>query len=288
MKNWVGKWLMFVSFGHTIVGLMLFDQVYKAMYLEGVLNSVIDERTAAASWFLLFGFLLFMFALLVDVIEREKAMYLPKKVGVLLFTLTSIGVVLMPLSGFWLVYPAAFFIIFNKRSSNVRAMWKVKSIKVPTDDYLARHRAQGAFRDALIAPLTKGKMTPYEIYLQIFSYLPSWVNGLMSMRNVLVKKLGFDVATEIYDQKKSTDIQIGDKVGFMNIILLTDHEIVGMSEDKHMQLYMSTNVQDGYVTLSTMVNLKTRIGRIYMFIITPFHWVIARTVMRQAVIQKRI
>jgi hypothetical protein len=112
MKNWVGKWLMFVSIGHTTVSVMLFSSIYKDMFLDGLFNTVHDESTASASWFLLFGFLLFILAWMIYVFEK-KAVEIPKIIGVLLFSLTTLGVILMPLSGFWLVYPAALFIILK-------------------------------------------------------------------------------------------------------------------------------------------------------------------------------
>jgi len=167
-------------------------------------------------------------------------------------------------------------------------MWKVKSTKVLSNDYLALHRTKNSFRDALVAPLSKEGMAPYDVYFQIFAHLPSWVSGLMSLRNRLVKKMGFDVGVEVFEKSKVRHLHVGDKVGFMEVITLNDQEMIGMSEDRHMQFYMSTRVQEGQVIISTMVNLKTWIGRIYMAIITPFHWIIARTVIHQAVAKKRI
>jgi len=112
MKNWVGKWLMFVSVGHTVVSVMLFGKIYTSMLLQGLFQTVQDETTGSASWFLLFGFLLFILAWLIYVLEK-RAVEIPKMIGGLLFGLTTLGVILMPLSGFWLVYPAALFIILK-------------------------------------------------------------------------------------------------------------------------------------------------------------------------------
>ena len=114
MKAWISKWLMFVSAGHTVVGAMLFGSIYMQMFSAGLVGSVTSEKTAAAAWFLLFGFLLFITSLLMGVIEKSDDLEMPKSVGVTLFALTTIGVILMPASGFWLVYPAAITLLINQ------------------------------------------------------------------------------------------------------------------------------------------------------------------------------
>jgi CHASE2 domain-containing sensor protein len=115
MKAWISKWLIFVSAGHTVVGVILFSNIYMEMISRGLVGSVTSEKTAAAAWFLLFGFLLFITSLLISVIEKHDTLEIPNSIGISLFTLTTIGVILMPASGFWLVYPAVIAIVFKNR-----------------------------------------------------------------------------------------------------------------------------------------------------------------------------
>jgi len=114
MKAWISKWLMFVSAGHTVVGAMLFGSIYMQMFSAGLVGSVTSDKTAAAAWFLLFGFLLFTTSLLIGVIEKSDNLEMPKSIGITLFALTTIGVALMPASGFWLAYPAAIALLINQ------------------------------------------------------------------------------------------------------------------------------------------------------------------------------
>ncbi len=55
MKAWISKWLIFVSVGHTVVGVILFGNIYTEMISRGLIGSVTSEKTAAAAWFFLFG-----------------------------------------------------------------------------------------------------------------------------------------------------------------------------------------------------------------------------------------
>ncbi|WP_372771619.1 DUF6463 family protein [Pseudoalteromonas sp.] len=116
MKAWISKWLIFVSAGHTVVGIMFFGSIYNEMLSNGLLSSVNSEKTALAAWFILFGFLLFITSLAISVIEKNDALKIPNIIGVSLLVLTTLGVVLMPVSGFWLVYPAAIAIIYKNKS----------------------------------------------------------------------------------------------------------------------------------------------------------------------------
>jgi hypothetical protein len=116
MKAWIGKWLIFVSIGHTVVGIFLFGDIYKEMISDGLLGTVVSERTAAPAWFLLFGFLLFISSLLIISVEKHDSLNIPNSIALSLFILTTLGVILMPMSGFWLVYPAVIGIVLkNKR-----------------------------------------------------------------------------------------------------------------------------------------------------------------------------
>ena len=117
MKTWISKWLIFVSAAHTVVGVMLFRDTYLEMISKGLVGSVTSEITAAASWFLLFGFLFFITSLLLSVIEKNDSLEIPNSIGISLLILTTIGVILMPVSGFWLVYPAAIAIVFKNRQA---------------------------------------------------------------------------------------------------------------------------------------------------------------------------
>jgi hypothetical protein len=117
MKTWISKWLIFVSAGHTAFGVMFFGNTYVEMFSKGLVGSVNSEGTAAAAWFMLFGFLLFILSLLISVIEKHETLEVPNLIAILLFTLTTIGVTLMPASGFWLVYPAVIGIVLNNKKS---------------------------------------------------------------------------------------------------------------------------------------------------------------------------
>lgn len=71
----------------------------------GVFNAVEpDLARSSMVWFLLFGFVLLMLGSLIRRLEQQHTP-LPRALGMQLFLLALSGVVLMPLSGFWLALP---------------------------------------------------------------------------------------------------------------------------------------------------------------------------------------
>lgn len=168
------------------------------------------------------------------------------------------------------------------------AMFRVHSTSVPTDDKLASLRASHSFRDALTAPLSLKRQTAAEIQHNIFSTMPLWVGALMTLRNNIVRVFGFNTAEAMAALEGSAIKAVGDKAGFLTVMHLSATEVICHSEDKHMHFFISVLKSKDSVTVSTMVNLKTRIGRVYMAIIKPFHWLIARVVINNAVKTGRI
>ena len=166
-------------------------------------------------------------------------------------------------------------------------MFAVKSINLPDTDFLAERSKVPYFRDVLSVALTKSELCPAQIQYQIFSQMPKWVQRLMQLRNSMVKHFGFELATQSITPDND-QLKVGDAVGFMRIISCDEREIVSFAEDQHLQFYMSVSKNNGRAFISTLVNQKTWIGRIYVTAIIPCHWLIARVVINQAAQKHRI
>jgi hypothetical protein len=123
MRGRVGVSLMVIALIHAAFGLVAFHPVLKDLVREGLWNTVREDFTrGAVVWFLLFAWPLFAMGQLVRAHERRGE---PVGLGVAvnLTTLIVVGVVLMPVSGFWLALPAAV--------SLMRDGWKAPVAAVP-------------------------------------------------------------------------------------------------------------------------------------------------------------
>lgn len=163
----------------------------------------------------------------------------------------------------------------------------IKATKPSSRDELSKFEQVPFFRDALVSPISKPDLCAQQIQHAIFGYMPKWVHTLMKIRNSVVSKLGFKVGVDSMSSNNK-DLQAGDKVGFMKIKSITPTEVICFAEDKHMDFYISVSKNNTQATISTLVNQKTLIGRLYVNAIIPFHYVIARAVIANALKAKRI
>jgi hypothetical protein len=109
MRRWVGRWLLGVAALHTFVGLVAFAAPLRALLAPGAVDvlGAGDPRRALAFWFLVSGVLTALVGYLTDRLERATGGPLPAALGWALLLLGVGGGVLAPVSGFWLVLPAA-------------------------------------------------------------------------------------------------------------------------------------------------------------------------------------
>lgn len=120
MKPWVGRWLVAVSAVHTVFAVAVFGEVLASIVKRGVFNTVgADPMVGAVVWFVLFGAMLFVCGLAVTTVEKSSSGELPKVIGWSLLVLAIVGVVLMPASGFWLVFPPAIAVLVRKSNAKL-------------------------------------------------------------------------------------------------------------------------------------------------------------------------
>jgi len=114
---WIGKWLFAVGVIHLLFGVFFMHTTLAVLWSEGLLNTVNGQPPReAVFWFLCTGIMLLMVGVLVDQMERE-ALAIPLFITWLFAALTVIGVVVMPISGIWLLIPPAVGIVFRRRKS---------------------------------------------------------------------------------------------------------------------------------------------------------------------------
>jgi hypothetical protein len=105
---------MSVAFIHTVFALVMFSDDYRSLYDNGIINSITSVQGHAAVWFFLFGQMLFIVGLLVRHYELAADKKIPLSISLNLLLLTIIGVVLMPESGFWLIFPVVISTLLSK------------------------------------------------------------------------------------------------------------------------------------------------------------------------------
>ncbi len=105
---------MAVAVIHNIYAVVVFGGDYVSLYENNVIDSVRTAHVGLAVWFFLFGQVLFLVGLLMLKLEQANSGNIPKSIAYNLLAFTMIGVVLMPVSGFWLMFPPIITVLLSK------------------------------------------------------------------------------------------------------------------------------------------------------------------------------
>ena len=115
---WIGKWIFAVGVIHSLFGIFFMHTTLAVLWSEGLVNTVNGQPPReAVFWFLCTGIMLLIVGVLVDRMERER-LAIPRFVTGLFAALTVIGVVVMPISGIWLLIPPVAGMVTRRRPTS--------------------------------------------------------------------------------------------------------------------------------------------------------------------------
>lgn len=150
------------------------------------------------------------------------------------------------------------------------------------------------FADAFHAPLATKKQSIHEMYQVIFAHQPRWVKSLMQLRSWMVAPVGLKGSMGLPDDylELASTYRVGDKICGWEIYSQSENQLVTGMNDKHLDFRVCLQRYNGEsaerVSLSTIVKLNNIYGKAYLALIMPFHKAIARSLIQNAVTEKRI
>ncbi|MFT4183791.1 MAG: DUF2867 domain-containing protein [Rhizobium sp.] len=110
----------------------------------------------------------------------------------------------------------------------------------------------------------------------MLGHFPFWVRSLLRLRNALTAVFGL----------RSTEYPVADAaemIGFFPVVSKSDNQVVLGFDDKHLDFRVVVDTRDGeasrLVAVTTLVKRKILLGKIYIFVITPFHRLIVATML---------
>lgn len=117
-KIWVGRWIMFVAACHTVVGMLAGAPVLRGIAERGVVNAMGSAPlTGYIVWFMLCGALLALLGMSITALEQSGQLARARPLGFAILALTTMGVILIPASGFWLMYPATYALLRTRSAA---------------------------------------------------------------------------------------------------------------------------------------------------------------------------
>lgn len=122
MKLWKHSGTLFIGTGiiHNLIGLIMGWQVLVELADSRFINSITNQMDRnAVFWFLFSGFMMMILGHFMQRYSREHNKPVPAFIGNYLLILATLGCLIMPQSGFWLVLPQALIIIIANRKASV-------------------------------------------------------------------------------------------------------------------------------------------------------------------------
>lgn len=150
-----------------------------------------------------------------------------------------------------------------------------KPYRYPQTGALMHHYDHGDFLDHQIAPIPEPSLSAADLAIMTLFTTPRWVLVLLAIRNVLVAPFGLRTGAEHgYAPPTREDIVSGRYEGAFAVDYVSDEEVTFGSSDRHLDFRVSvikTRVPRRHVALATWVHPHNAWGRLYLFLVLPFH-----------------
>ena len=159
---------------------------------------------------------------------------------------------------------------------------------IPRSDQIFIAFGKVNYEDSFCLSLeTKKRFDIDFIILKIIRSLPKWFMFLLNLRNAIASILGLKTGKieDIYDNLGNLDFKQDQSIGEIFIILKENNLLITELKDKHLDFRFSILIREEEgitkVSLRTIVKLNNILGKIYFFLITPFHRLIILNILKR-------
>jgi len=140
------------------------------------------------------------------------------------------------------------------------------------------------FIDALRVEVGTAQLSAREACTRMVLHAPRWVDALTRLRNILVKPFGLKTSGE-------GAYAPGGLIGLFPVLREPPERLVAGFDDSHLDFRIVVDVAGDaasrQVTVTTLVKTNNFLGRTYLMFITPFHKLVARSMMGRIVERAR-
>jgi hypothetical protein len=133
------------------------------------------------------------------------------------------------------------------------------------------------FRDSYRVPLSHPELGMVDIFFAVFGHTPRWMKAMLILRNAAARLAGLEAPTvaEIMKPEPRAAYRVGEKIGPWPVFFVGEDEIIAGRDNKHMDFRLSVlkarSGEAADVVVTTVCSVHNLFGRIYLFLIVPFH-----------------
>ncbi len=151
---------------------------------------------------------------------------------------------------------------------------------IPAHSRIAAHADGAYFQDAWAIPSVAVERSALAHLLLAARRMPGWIDVCMRLRNRVGRLVGLKdlgVLSDVASDKSPESYAPGDRVGIFTLIENRFDEVLVGDRDRHLDVVLSVHRRehaDGRgvdVTVTTVVHIHNRLGRLYMLPVRPMH-----------------
>lgn len=158
---------------------------------------------------------------------------------------------------------------------------KIKKSNIPPDS-LVNNYSPCNYKDAFECEYTTDNvLSPDDIQVSFWTDMPTWINNLFKLRNIIVKPFGLDSNEKGNTEEFIRCIREGGATKLATVTNKSPRETVLCLEDKHLRAYLSVHIEplgNNYYKARTItvVQFKYWLGYCYFYAICPFHHMVVK------------
>ncbi len=164
-----------------------------------------------------------------------------------------------------------------------------KEVPIPADCTLFASTHTAYFADAFETLVPRSNLTATQLYSAVMRSTPAWVDGLMKVRNRIVRLFGLKDLGALSAVAATADQPLvpGQRIGIFTFARATPTELVMQDTDKHLSVQIAVikqpvdAVHDRLIAC-TIVHTHNLLGRLYLLPVGPAHKRIVPAVLRGA------
>ena len=165
---------------------------------------------------------------------------------------------------------------------------RARSVPLPSESAITRCYASTNLADAFSIELPAQASTDPEVLARfILAHQAPWIGRLMAVRDAMVA--GFGLKTAKHLATLDAGSAGAGRVGIFKVYSSSRSEVVLGEDDKHLDFRLSVLCSGGsssgarrQLIMSTVVHCHNRLGRLYIFLIAPFHRLVVRSSLHSA------
>ena len=112
MKNKIGISIIIIGILHVCLGFVKYQTSFMNIFSQSVFNSIKTHEEKLAFWFTFCGIIFMLLGYLIYLLEKHQ-IKIPKRFSWSFLASTILGVIILPVSGFWILLIPSILIVIT-------------------------------------------------------------------------------------------------------------------------------------------------------------------------------